>query len=65
MDTTFTTVFNADVTDGIFAYLEKNPHDLLVMVKPERSWWDRMFGHSDTKESAGITKGLLKNKVFI
>lgn len=52
---TFTTVFNEDVTDGIFGYLEKNPHDLLVMIKPTRSWWDRMFVHSDTKESAGIT----------
>lgn len=55
LDASFTTVFNADVTDGIFAYLGKHPHDLLVMIKPERGWWDRIFVHSDTKESAGIT----------
>jgi hypothetical protein len=52
---TFTTIYDSDVTDGIFAYLDKHPHDLLVMVKPERGWWDRMFVHSDTRESAGIT----------
>lgn len=55
VEATFTTVFNEDVTDGIFDHLEENPHDLLVMVKPHRSWWDRLFVHSETKESAGIT----------
>ena len=55
VEATFTTVFNADVTDGIFNYLDKHPHNLLVMIKPERGWWDRMFVHSDTRESAGIT----------
>jgi len=55
VEATFTTTFNKDVTDGIFRYLGKHPHDLLVMIKLERGWWDRMFAHSDTKESAGIT----------
>ncbi len=55
-EATFTTVFNTDVTDGIFKYLDRYPHDLLVMIKPERGWWDRMFVHSDTKESAGIAQ---------
>jgi len=55
MEATFTTTFNEDVTDGIFKHLGKYPHDLLVMIKLERGWWDRMFAHSDTKESAGIT----------
>jgi hypothetical protein len=55
VEPTFTTVHNADVTDGIFANLDEHPHDLLVMIKPERGWWSRMFVHSDTKESAGIT----------
>ena len=55
MEATFTNAFNEDVTDGIFKYLAKHSHDLLVMIKLERGWWDRMFAHSDTKESAGIT----------
>jgi nucleotide-binding universal stress UspA family protein len=55
MEATFTTVFDPDVTDGLFAHLQEQPHDLLVMVKPRRSWWDRLFVHSETKESAGIT----------
>lgn len=55
LEAMFITVFNTDVTDGIFAYLEKDPHHLLVMIKPERGWWDRLFVHSETKESAGIT----------
>lgn len=55
VDATFTTVFDPDVTDGIFGHLEEHPHDLLVMVKPRRSWWGRLFVHSETKETAGIT----------
>lgn len=54
-EATFTTVYDADVTDGIFTYLEEYPHDLLVMIKPERGWWERTFVASDTKESAGVT----------
>ncbi|SER03641.1 universal stress protein [Neolewinella agarilytica] len=55
VEATFITTFNEDVTDGIFNYLNKHPHDLLVMIKLERGWWDRMFAHSDTRESAGVT----------
>ncbi|MBC6995426.1 universal stress protein [Neolewinella lacunae] len=52
---TFTTVFNEDVTDGIFNYLENNAHDLLVMIKLPRKGWARWFSHRETLESAGIT----------
>lgn len=56
MDASFNTVWHEDVTAGIFSWLADNPHDLLVMVKPHRNWWDRTFRHSETKESAGIAR---------
>lgn len=52
---TFTTVTNRDVTDGIFGYLASHQNDLLVMMKPNRGWWNRLTSHSETKESAGKT----------
>ncbi|WP_020568859.1 universal stress protein [Neolewinella persica] len=55
MEATFTVVNNEDVTDGIFGYLQTQPHDLLVMVKPNRGWWSRLLSHSETRETAGIT----------
>lgn len=55
MEATFTTIKKADVTDGIFDYLERYHHDLLVMIKPGRGWWRRLVFHSETEETAGIT----------
>jgi nucleotide-binding universal stress UspA family protein len=55
MEASFTTVTNHDVTDGLFGYLETDPHDLLVMVKPNRGWWNRLVSHSETRETAGKT----------
>ena len=52
---TFKIMVNPDAITGIFSYLKKLPHDLLVMVKSDREWWDRLFFSSDTKESARIT----------
>jgi nucleotide-binding universal stress UspA family protein len=52
---TFTNVFGPVATDGIFPYLKDHFHDLLVMVKSDRKWWDRLFFSSYTKESAMIT----------
>lgn len=54
MQASYTTITNQDVTDGIFAYLETHQHDLLVMVKPNRKWWNRLVSHSETLESTGI-----------
>jgi nucleotide-binding universal stress UspA family protein len=55
MEATFITVTNHDVTDGISDYLDTHHHDLLVMVKPNRGWWNRITSHSETKELAGKT----------
>ena len=43
-------VTDAHVKHGIEAYLQDHPTDLLVMVTHERSFWERMFGKSHTKE---------------
>jgi nucleotide-binding universal stress UspA family protein len=55
MEATFNIVTNEDVTDGIFGYLAAHHHDLLVMAKPNQGWWKRLFSHSETRETAGIT----------
>ncbi|NJC25603.1 universal stress protein [Neolewinella antarctica] len=52
---TFKIVEQPAATTGIFAYLENLPHDLLVMVKSDREWWERLLYHSDTKKSAMMT----------
>jgi nucleotide-binding universal stress UspA family protein len=46
----FHTVTDAHVKHGIESYLKDHPTDLLVMVTHERSFWERMFGKSHTKE---------------
>jgi nucleotide-binding universal stress UspA family protein len=55
MQATFTVVNDHDVTEGIFGHLHTHEHDLLVMVKPNRSWWSRMTSHSEIEETAGKT----------
>lgn len=52
---TFSIILKEEAIDGIYTYLGSYPHDLLVMVKSEREWWNRLFFSSDTKEAAGIT----------
>jgi len=44
------TVTDAHVQHGIESYLTDHPTDLLVMVAHERSFWERLFGKSHTKE---------------
>ena len=46
----FHTVTDAHVKHGIESYLKDHPTDLLVMVTHSRSFWERMFGKSHTKE---------------
>ncbi|TXF84369.1 hypothetical protein FUA23_21155 [Neolewinella aurantiaca] len=55
LEASFTSVYDEDVTDGLFGYLESSQHDMLVMMKTRRSWWNRLFEQSETKESAGKT----------
>ena len=46
----FDVVTDAHVKHGIESYLQDHTTDLLVMVTHERSFWERMFGKSHTKE---------------
>ncbi len=38
------------VQEGLVAYLERHPIDLAVMVTKRRSFWSRLFNHSDTRQ---------------
>ena len=44
------TVTDAHIKHGIESYLQNHPTDLLVMVTHERSFWERIFGKSHTKQ---------------
>ncbi len=40
-----------DITEAIFDYAEENHCDVLVMHRPEKTWFDRLFGKSSTKQA--------------
>jgi nucleotide-binding universal stress UspA family protein len=50
--TTFATVNNAEVFNGINEYVSRNNCDLVFMHRPEYSWLEDLFRSSNTREAA-------------
>ncbi|MFK8164016.1 MAG: universal stress protein [Lewinella sp.] len=50
--TTFATVNNEAVIDGINDYVSRNQCDLVIMHRPEHSWLEGLFQPSNTREAA-------------
>jgi len=44
-----------DVTDGLHQFQDKSPADLLVMIAQRKSFWEKLFGKSDTRHFAQST----------
>lgn len=50
--TTFATVNNEEVIEGITEYVTRNECDLVIMHRPDYSWLEDLFRSSNTREAA-------------
>lgn len=48
---TFTTLYDDNIVAGLFDFAEERHCDLIVMFRPQRSWFERLFSKSHTREA--------------
>ncbi len=50
----FDTIKNEEVAPAIFRYARESNCDLVIMSRPERSWFERLFSRSNTRMAAMV-----------
>lgn len=50
----FETIKNEEVAPAIFQYARETNCDLVIMSRPERSWFERLFSRSNTRQAAMV-----------
>lgn len=52
--TNFDTIKNEEIAPAIFQYANEKHCDLVIMSRPERSWFERLFSRSNTRLAAMV-----------